>query len=113
MRLNSLETVFVHRVPDKIEEGILYVCMECNLVVHLCPCGCGEKVVLPIDSNQWILSYDGSGITLLPSVGNYQFKCKSHYYIRNSEVVWIPKTKQSQKKKRQKNRWFKKLHSLL
>ena len=89
MELKEFEMRLVHRVPETLEFGVLYVCFECNVVVHLCACGCGEKVVLPIDPDFWIVKYDGEQISLSPSVGNFQFKCKSHYWIRDNRVVWV------------------------
>ena len=32
--------------------------------------------------------YDGEAISLKPSVGNWSFDCKSHYWITNNEVKW-------------------------
>lgn len=90
MELKEFELRLVHRVPETLEFGVLYVCFECNVVVHLCACGCGEKVVLPIDPDFWVVKYDGEQISLSPSVGNFQFKCKSHYWIRDNRVIWVP-----------------------
>lgn len=101
MKRYNMKIAFVHRVPSKIEEGILYICLDCDVVVHKCACGCGEKVVLPLSPEHWQLHYDGE-VTLSPSIGNYQYKCKSHYFIRNSSVVWVnseEKTKSHKKKK--------------
>lgn len=89
MRINKFSPVFVDRIPDELEPEKLYVCLACNVVVHLCPCGCNEKVVLPVGRDQWVLSYDGEGITISPSIGNFQFVCKSHYFIRNNNVQWL------------------------
>lgn len=89
MELKEFEMRLVRRVPETLEFGVLYVCFECNVVIHLCACGCGEKVVLPIDPNFWVAQYDGEQISLSPSVGNFQFKCKSHYWIRNNRVIWV------------------------
>ena len=32
--------------------------------------------------------YNGEAISLKPSVGNWSFDCKSHYWITNNEVEW-------------------------
>ena len=104
-----MKNEFVRRVPAELEDGVLYVCLECNVVVHKCACGCGEKVVLPLAPEHWQLYYDGD-ITLSPSIGNYQYKCKSHYYIRNGKIVWMPeeqrKTKSKAKKRKKKKMFF-------
>lgn len=88
-----------------LEPGILYICLECNVVLHLCPCGCGEKVVLPIAPNQWHFNYDGEGVTLSPSVGNFQFPCQSHYFIQNSQVIWVPESNHKPPKKKKRHFW--------
>ncbi len=88
MGLTEFKIKLVHRVPDQLKFGVLYVCFDCNVVVHLCPCGCGEKVVLPIAPSCWSVQYDGESISLNPSIGNFQYPCKSHYWIRNNKVVW-------------------------
>ncbi len=107
MRLHEFIPQFVPRSPTELEPGILYVCLECNVAIHLCPCGCGEKVVLPLAPDQWNFSYDGDGVTLSPSIGNFQFPCQSHYFIRNNRVVWVPENcAPSHKPQKKKKRHF-------
>ena len=48
MKLYEMKNKFVRRVPEELEDGVLYICLECDVVVHKCACGCGEKVVLPL-----------------------------------------------------------------
>ena len=48
MKIYDIRNEFVRRVPAKLEEGVLYICLDCDVVVHKCACGCGEKVVLPL-----------------------------------------------------------------
>lgn len=106
MKRYNMEKAFVHRIPPQIEEGVLYICLDCNVIIHKCACGCGEKVVLPLAPDHWQLYYDGE-VTLSPSIGNYQYTCKSHYFIRNSKVVWVDsevKNKVHKKKKRKKKK---------
>lgn len=68
----------------------MYICINCNVIVHKCACGCGEKTVTPLDRNNgWIMKYDGQSITLRPSIGNFSFNCKSHYYITENKVDWL------------------------
>lgn len=107
MRQHDFVTQFVSRVPTTLEPGTLYICLECNVVIHLCPCGCGEKVVLPIAPDQWHFNYDGEGVTLSPSIGNFQFPCRSHYFIRNNRVIWVPEDySSSHKPQKKKKRHF-------
>ena len=84
----TLTPVFVEFMPDEIEPGKLYVSMEYATVVHACCCGCGNQVVTPLSPQRWKLMFDGKSITLDPSIGNWSFPCKSHYFIRQSRVQW-------------------------
>ena len=82
---------FVEFIPDEVTEGTLYVCMGLATVVHKCCCGCGNEVVTPLSPSDWKLIFDGVTITLDPSIGNWAFKCRSHYRIRGSRVRWVPR----------------------
>lgn len=86
----SLTYKFVEFIPDILETGILYITVEYKSAVHLCACGCGNKVVTPITPTDWKLTYDGKSITLSPSIGNWNFECRSHYWIRKSKVIEAP-----------------------
>ena len=33
-------------------------------------------------------SFDGKTVSLHPSIGNWGFPCRSHYWIRNNKVQW-------------------------
>jgi hypothetical protein len=79
---------FVKYIPQHLDEGVLYLSMEFNTVNHLCACGCGLEVVTPLSPKSWQVTYDGEAISLYPSIGNWQFPCKSHYWIIENEVVW-------------------------
>lgn len=110
MGLTEFEMHPVHRVPEKLKSGLLYVCFDCNVVVHLCACGCGRKVVLPIDPDFWSVMYNGETISLNPSIGNFQFPCKSHYWIKENQVIWAddftPKPKQTKRQKHKRKKRF-------
>ena len=89
MVIKEFEPLVVSRTPAVLEPDKLYLCFECSVVIHLCACGCGEKVVLPITPDKWrITYYDGESVTLVPSIGNFRFPCRSHYFIRHNKVVW-------------------------
>lgn len=79
---------FVRSAPAEMEEHTLYVSMEYASVVHKCCCGCGNEVVTPLSPADWTLVYDGKSVSLLPSIGNWSFKCRSHYWIQNGIVHW-------------------------
>ena len=57
---------FVDRVPSEIEEGVIYISTSVNTAIHLCPCGCKTEIVTPIDTSEWIVTYDGETISLHP-----------------------------------------------
>lgn len=78
---------FVDLVPAQREEGKLYISIKYRTAVHDCFCGCGMKVVTPIRPTGWKLTYDGDAVTLYPSIGNWSFPCRSHYWIKGSTAV--------------------------
>lgn len=88
MRATHLRHQFVEEAPDQLAEGVLYVSMEYATTLHQCCCGCGNQVVLPLRPTGWRLTYDGETISLSPSVGNWSFPCRSHYWIRSSRIQW-------------------------
>lgn len=90
-RTNQLGCEFVTTIPEKLEDAVLYVSMEYATVVHKCCCGCDHEVVTPLSPTDWNLSYDGENISLYPSIGNWSFKCKSHYWIKRNAVHWAGK----------------------
>ena len=79
---------FVKSIPEKLEERTLYVSMDYATVTHKCCCGCGREVVTPLSPTDWKLTYDGVSISLSPSIGNWGFDCKSHYWIVRNTVKW-------------------------
>ncbi|MEE9361978.1 MAG: DUF6527 family protein [Cellulophaga sp.] len=83
-----LKHQFVEFMPDVIQEGVMYISLEYKSVIHKCACGCGKEVNTPLHPTGWKLLYDGESISLKPSVGNWSFDCKSHYWITNSAVEW-------------------------
>lgn len=87
MRHHTLEHRFVRNVPRDLEPGVLYISMEYATAVHSCCCGCGERVVTPFTPTDWHMTFDGDSISLHPSVGNWNQKCRSHYVIRRSRVL--------------------------
>ena len=90
-RLLSIRHAFVDAVPDAdlMEDDVLYVSMPYATAIHKCACGCGQQAVTPLSPEEWSLTYNGEAISLKPSIGNWGMTCKSHYWIRNSRVIWI------------------------
>src|SRR5438105_4619959 len=86
-RHTRLEHRFVHYIPEQLEPGVIYISMDYATAAHLCCCGCGEQVITPFSPTDWKLTFDGETISLSPSIGNWNFKCRSHYIIRNSNIL--------------------------
>lgn len=87
MRHKSLEHRFVRTMPRDIEPGVLYVSMDYATAVHSCCCGCGERIVTPFTPTDWKMTFDGETISLHPSVGNWQLRCRSHYVVQEGRVL--------------------------
>ena len=77
---------FVESIPTELEERVLYVTVQYCTAVHKCFCGCGQKVVTPLSPAQWRLIFDGETVSLEPSIGNWSFRCESHYWITSGQV---------------------------
>lgn len=77
---------FVEFIPEKIDEGILYISIEYCTAVHKCVCGCGNEVVTPLSPTDWELTFNGKTVSLDPSIGNWNFECKSHYFITRNKI---------------------------
>lgn len=88
MRYTSITHEFVEYIPGELAEGVLYVSITYRTAVHRCVCGCGNKVVTPIGPVDWQLFYDGETVSLTPSIGNWDFPCRSHYWIRSNQARW-------------------------
>lgn len=86
-RQTRLRPEFVEAVPDELEDGVLYVSMLFATAVHRCCCGCGSEVVTPFSPTDWSLTFDGRSVSLSPSIGNWSFACRSHYWIDKGGVV--------------------------
>ena len=84
----TLRHEFVELVPDELDEGKVYVSIVHKTALHNCACGCGMEVVTPLSPTDWQMAFDGESISLHPSIGNWSFPCRSHYWIKNSEIVW-------------------------
>lgn len=87
MRHPRLEHRFVQHIPDQVDPGVLYISMEFATAVHRCCCGCGEEVVTPFTPTDWRMTFDGETVSLDPSVGNWSFRCRSHYVVRRGQVI--------------------------
>ncbi len=93
---------------SEMKDGIIYISEEREIAIHKCLCGtCGNETVMPLNrtvyqalgmmgnnkkprSHGWDFTKNDNGtITFTPSVGNFQFPCKSHYIITNSVANFV------------------------
>ena len=84
----ALQHEFVELMPSKLVAGTVYISMEYATASHLCCCGCGERVVTPLSPTDWSMTYNGQSVSMHPSIGNWSFRCRSHYWIRSGRVEW-------------------------
>jgi hypothetical protein len=84
----QFELLNVTFLPRLLDPGILYVSKKYGISGHLCPCGCGNKIITPLDKTEWYLKVKKNKPSLYPSIGNWQLPCKSHYWIINGNVIW-------------------------
>lgn len=104
----TLTHEFVDSFPVQLSERTLYVSIRFASAAHNCACGCGNQVITPISTTDWQLMYDGETITLYPSIGNWNFPCKSHYFIRRNKVQWAAQwTKEQIDASRRHDQWVK------
>jgi hypothetical protein len=90
MRHTRLDHRFVEYIPETIEPGVLYISITYATAVHKCCCGCGLDVVTPLTPTDWQMTFDGATVSLSPSIGNWDFPCRSHYIIDRARVVIAP-----------------------
>jgi hypothetical protein len=88
MTTTAFEHRFVEFIPEVLDEGVLYVSITYTTVLHKCACGCGSEVVTPLSPTFWRMTFDGETISLYPSIGNWNFSCRSHYWIDRGRVRW-------------------------
>lgn len=87
-RQASLRHSYVEYIPEKLESGILYISRKYRTASHLCCCGCGLKVVTPLNPAKWQLTDHGQTVSLYPSIGNWGFPCRSHYWVDHGQIKW-------------------------
>ena len=91
----SYVLVEVDRFPTVLLPGTLYFSREFKMCAHQCACGCGDVIQLPVDDQNYRLTVDPAGVTVRPSIGNWNV-CDAHYYITRGRVEWMPRWSASQ-----------------
>lgn len=89
-RVTVLTLEFVEYIPADTRAGVLYISIPFATATHRCCCGCGNVVVTPLTPTDWSVTYDGETVSLNPSIGNWSFPCRSHYWIERNRVRWAP-----------------------
>ena len=88
--MKKLNHKFVEFIPELLDDDVLYVSVVHGTAVHRCCCGCGREVVTPLTPGDWRLTFDGETVSLYPSIGNWNFPCRSHYWLTRNRVEWAP-----------------------
>ena len=88
MRTQWWNARWVEDMPPVLEPGHLYISIKHRLTEHLCACGCGTEVSLPLGRSEWRIEYDGDSVSIRPSVGNWRLPCRSHYVIDENATLW-------------------------
>lgn len=88
MTTKAFEHRFVEFIPEILNEGVLYVSVNYATALHKCACGCGREVVTPLSPTFWRMTFDGETVSLFPSIGNWNFPCRSHYWVDRGRVRW-------------------------
>lgn len=89
MKTKNIKPEFVTQFPAVFEQGVLYISEEFETAGHLCCCGCGERVITPLNPAKWRLRKEGGIVSLAPSIGNWNYACKSHYFITKGQVPFL------------------------
>jgi len=95
-RQANLRHAYVEYIPEKLESGVLYISRKYRTASHLCCCGCDSKVVTPLNPAKWKLTDHGQTVSLFPSIGNWSFPCKSHYWIDHGRIRWASEMSERQ-----------------
>lgn len=89
----KLRPIFTEVLPefDAIKEGELWISHKHRTINLRCPGGCGSLTVLSLHPSRWHVYFDGKSVSLKGPTGGSVWAnscCGSHYFVRNSEVIW-------------------------
>lgn len=89
MKHQSITPEFVDYIPEKLSAGHLYISKKYRTASHLCCCGCSQEIVTPLNPAKWeLLEHPDGTVSLFPSIGNWSFPCRSHYFIKKNRILW-------------------------
>ena len=84
----TIKHEFVEFIPNELAVNTIYISIPYRTAIHKCMCGCGVEVVTPILPTYWRITFNGETVSFFPSIGNWSYPCRSHYWIKDSKVVW-------------------------
>jgi hypothetical protein len=88
VKVTVLRPEYVEHLPEQLEQGVLYICEAFDATAHKCCCGCGEDVYNKLGPARWrLIKLPDASVTLYPSIGNWNYPCRSHYWIRSNRVI--------------------------
>lgn len=91
-QISSIRPSLVEFIPSALDPGVLYISNKYRTATHLCACGCGNRVVTPLNPSGWQVTNNRDGaVSLYPSIGSWSLPCNSHYWIRENRIQWAPK----------------------
>lgn len=117
MKQKHISHQFVEFIPESLDESVLYISKKYKTAAHKCFCGCGEEVITPLTPVDWSLKVVNNKVTMYPSIGNWSYSCRSHYWIQNSTIVWAEQMSEKniqegrQQERRLKERYFEKINN--
>lgn len=79
----------IERTPKELTPGVVYHNEEFELATLLCACGCGRRVTLLVPDSHQVSERNGLA-TVTPSIAVCDAPCKSHYFITDGQVEWLP-----------------------
>ena len=85
----------VENTPKQLDPGVVYHNPDFELATLLCACGCGHRVTLLVPDSHQVSSNQGLA-SVTPSIAVCDAQCKSHYFITNGRVDWLPAFSQAQ-----------------
>jgi len=105
----NAKIVLIDNIPefDELQELTIYISFKYDIAIHKCACGCGREVMTPLGKDGWTVKYDGE-FSFSPSIGNYYFPCKSHYYVKNNKFLIITDDYKTKKNKKNFFSWLQK-----
>ena len=68
MRTRTWTAIWVDDMPPSLEPGKLYISVKHRLTEHLCACGCGTEVSLPLGGSEWRIEYDGESVRTVTKI---------------------------------------------